>query len=748
MDNNLTPEQIAAEQDRLNAIRDGTAGQKDYNAQSKSMMDALKGLGKATVDYTKRMNDGASGAQEFNGTIDALADGVKIVTGLLVAMGGPLTWLVAAVGAATVGVLKYGKAAAKQADELFKTYQDLNKVGASGAGGMRDVFDNMQKFGYNLKELDKMTNLIAQNSQTLSRFGGTVAQGTKRFANLSDELTKGDIGRQFLAAGMGIDDINQSAATYLKQQTQLGAARKKTDAELAAGAAALTSEFDTLRRLTGDTIAEQKKKQDELVQSDVGNQILADLQARADKGDVIAGKQLEKLNAVIQQVPEGLRSKVIGSLGGKVDPAAQRILGPALNMIRDENASREDTINAMRANQNRMLEINRGAAKMGSTALTGGVPIYQLREQAELGDETLRRREAELSKVPTDKATENMVDLTQAQRESTKALQSFVNAGILPATAVLKTMAEVGSKAYNIPGKVAPDTFGSKAGSYTGASQGGSLDAAKAALAAKAAAKETPTGAPGTQSPGFKATSPATPVSGTSKEYYDKMYNKLLEEGKKQGIANPEAIAKLGAAQTSLETGYGKHMVGNNAFGIKAKAGGASVGASTQEFENGKMVTKNQNFRKYNSPEESAADFISFLKENKRYKGVLESKTGEEAIAAQGKTGYATDPAYFQKLADINGKMGANVSALTNLNTKTNATAPAGPAIGGFKPQLAGVKPEAATPPPSQNQQSESASMMTGIMDMLKEQKGGFDAMLRAQASTAQNTKKLVQRTS
>jgi flagellar protein FlgJ len=748
MDNNLTPEQIAAEQDRLNAIRDGTAGQKDYNAQSKSMMDALKGLGKATVDYTKRMNDGASGAQEFNGTIDALADGVKIVTGLLVAMGGPLTWLVAAVGAATVGVLKYGKAAAKQADELFKTYQDLNKVGASGAGGMRDVFDNMQKFGYNLKELDKMTNLIAQNSQTLSRFGGTVAQGTKRFANLSDELTKGDIGRQFLAAGMGIDDINQSAATYLKQQTQLGAARKKTDAELAAGAAALTSEFDTLRRLTGDTIAEQKKKQDELVQSDVGNQILADLQARADKGDVIAGKQLDKLNAVIQQVPEGLRSKVIGSLGGKVDPAAQRILGPALNMIRDENASREDTINAMRANQNRMLEINRGAAKMGSTALTGGVPIYQLREQAELGDETLRRREAELSKVPTDKATENMVDLTQAQRESTKALQSFINAGINPATSALKSLAQAGAKVYNIPGKVAPDTFGSKAGSYTGASQGGSLDAAKAAIAAKAAAKETPTGAPGTQSPGFKATSPATPVSGTSKEYYDKMYNKLLEEGKKQGIANPEAIAKLGAAQTSLETGYGKHMVGNNAFGIKAKAGGASVGASTQEFENGKMVTKNQNFRKYNSPEESAADYIAFLKENKRYKGVLEAKTGEEAISAQGKTGYATDPAYFQKLADINGKMGANVSALTSLDAKTNATAPAGPAIGGFKPQLAGIKPEAATPPPSQNQQSESASMMSGIMDMLKEQKGGFDAMLRAQASTAQNTKKLVQRTS
>lgn len=54
--------------------------------------------------------------------------------------------------------------------------------------------------------------------------------------------------------------------------------------------------------------------------------------------------------------------------------------------------------------------------------------------------------------------------------------------------------------------------------------------------------------------------------------------------------------------------------------------------------------------------DESAADYIKFLKENKRYKDVLEAKTVEEAIAAQAKTGYATDPNYGGKLADINAR--------------------------------------------------------------------------------------------
>lgn len=160
------------------------------------------------------------------------------------------------------------------------------------------------------------------------------------------------------------------------------------------------------------------------------------------------------------------------------------------------------------------------------------------------------------------------------------------------------------------------------------------------------------------QKPPIPSSSSATKFEGSQKEYYDKMYNILLADAKKKNLENPEAIARLGASQSSLETGYGKHILGNNHFGIKSQGGKGNV-AATQEWDpkQGRMVTKNESFRGYSSMEESAADYIDFLQKNKeRYEKVLSAKTAEDAIREQGKTGYATDPNYGSKLANINEK--------------------------------------------------------------------------------------------
>ena len=159
------------------------------------------------------------------------------------------------------------------------------------------------------------------------------------------------------------------------------------------------------------------------------------------------------------------------------------------------------------------------------------------------------------------------------------------------------------------------------------------------------------------RSPNAPAGAAAPAATETQKAYYDKMYNALYAAAKEKGVPNPEVIAKLGATQTSLETGYGRHMVGNNAFGIKG-SGPNSVNAGTQEFVGGKMVGMKQSFRSYNNVTDSAADYIDFLQKNPRYKGVLAATNINEAITAQSKTGYATDPNYGSKLASINTKMG------------------------------------------------------------------------------------------
>ena len=155
--------------------------------------------------------------------------------------------------------------------------------------------------------------------------------------------------------------------------------------------------------------------------------------------------------------------------------------------------------------------------------------------------------------------------------------------------------------------------------------------------------------------------SASTPFTGTQKEFYQQTYDDLLDAAKGKGVANPEVVAKLGASQASLETGYGKHVVGNNLFGIKAGGGvgTGSVAAMTGEHIGGQDVTMSQNFAAFGSNKESAQGYVDFLLRNPRYKDVLGAKSDNEALAALGRTGYATDPNYTGKLGSIEGRYGA-----------------------------------------------------------------------------------------
>ena len=163
----------------------------------------------------------------------------------------------------------------------------------------------------------------------------------------------------------------------------------------------------------------------------------------------------------------------------------------------------------------------------------------------------------------------------------------------------------------------------------------------------------------------------SAPFSGSTRDFYNKAYTTLLEEAKKQGLPNPEAIARLGAAQASEESGYGKSAPNNNYFGIKGKGGAQQ----TREFVNGQWITTSASFRGYASFEDSAADYIKFLKENPRYKDVLAAKTPEEAISAQGRTGYATNPNYTSSLASIHSRGMASTASVNDNNVNGSQVA-------------------------------------------------------------------------
>ena len=114
-------------------------------------------------------------------------------------------------------------------------------------------------------------------------------------------------------------------------------------------------------------------------------------------------------------------------------------------------------------------------------------------------------------------------------------------------------------------------------------------------------------------------------------------------------------------AQAALETGWGKSVVGNNMFGIKASGSqspywhGEAVSAGTSEFENGSYVGTVSKFRKYATVADSIRDHTWFLEHNSRYAkaGVFTAQTPEEQSRALQSAGYATDPSYASKLISI-----------------------------------------------------------------------------------------------
>jgi len=116
-------------------------------------------------------------------------------------------------------------------------------------------------------------------------------------------------------------------------------------------------------------------------------------------------------------------------------------------------------------------------------------------------------------------------------------------------------------------------------------------------------------------------------------------------------------------AQAALETGWGQRMPRTadgssslNLFGIKAgdEWTGGRATADTVEFSNGVATPRRTAFRAYGSIEESVSDFANLLKNSPRYRDAIAAGGDVQAyIHSIGKSGYATDPEYANKLNQI-----------------------------------------------------------------------------------------------
>jgi flagellar protein FlgJ len=120
--------------------------------------------------------------------------------------------------------------------------------------------------------------------------------------------------------------------------------------------------------------------------------------------------------------------------------------------------------------------------------------------------------------------------------------------------------------------------------------------------------------------------------------------------------------ASFMVAQAAHETGWGRkeilHPDGSpsyNLFGIKAGAGwnGPTAEITTTEFVDGVARKVTAKFRAYGSYAESFADYARMVGTSPRYAGVAQADTPGEFAQGLQRAGYATDPAYADKLTRV-----------------------------------------------------------------------------------------------
>jgi len=168
--------------------------------------------------------------------------------------------------------------------------------------------------------------------------------------------------------------------------------------------------------------------------------------------------------------------------------------------------------------------------------------------------------------------------------------------------------------------------------------------------------------------PGLKAISEAATLVGAENSKQDRaqfiqdLIPSVDSAAARLGV-NRDAIL----AQVILETGWGQSIIhdsegrsSHNLFGIKADEQwqGERVTAKTYEFIDGSLRPRHEDFRSYDSYDESINDYVNFLSSNERYQNALSytrNHGGDAGVYAEKiqQAGYATDPNYADKVKNI-----------------------------------------------------------------------------------------------
>ena len=252
-----TENELAQEMERLRnavqganeAVEDSTTG---FRAAGKAFKDGSVEYAKSMGNFAKSLGKGDTSFSQLNSVVDVASNALAAMAKAVPFAGEALSATVKATGEASKFVID-------QLQQTSKTFNDLGQVGALTAKGMTGLQQQFIKSGMSM---DGFKKVVTDNAGTLARFGGIVGQGADQFTKAVGAIVDSDAGTELRKLGYSADQIGQTAAGFLKQQTLLGKQNQLTQEQVTKGSIAYARELDELSKLTGMNRDQIQQQQD------------------------------------------------------------------------------------------------------------------------------------------------------------------------------------------------------------------------------------------------------------------------------------------------------------------------------------------------------------------------------------------------------------------------------------------------------------------------------------------------------
>jgi len=343
-----TEKELQDEMERLRATVQGLSTDVE-NAKT-----GLSAFGKASAtgayDLTKGLGSFALQVGRGDTSFKALNSVVDIAANALSGMAKAIPYAGEALAAGIQATAAASKFMLDQMDQTAKAFNDLGRVGALTEKGMSGLQSQFITSGLSLDVFKKQ---VGENAQALSRFRGMTSDGAEDFSQIVGKISRDGALRRI---GLSAEDIGQAAASFVTQQTRLGLAQGKGNAELAAGTKAYAIELDALQKVTGLSREAIQKQQDAALSESRFRANYDELIAQGKENEAKALMKLQtQISAIGPEAGQGVRDllsgagtdaakKLMASTGG----AAQDILDRVKEGKIDETQAAQELQQAMK----------------------------------------------------------------------------------------------------------------------------------------------------------------------------------------------------------------------------------------------------------------------------------------------------------------------------------------------------------------------------------------------------------------